>query len=98
MVIVEMGSRVFDTVIAVSLSLLGGIVNVILREPQVKVIDIIKGMVVAGFAGMIVYLLIYDVTWMSPAFKGAITGLAGFSGEKVLYCLRRIFLKRIKGK
>ena len=90
-----------ESIPAICIGLFGGFVELMLRseDSTVSLKFVISTLIVAGFVGMIVSLLIYDYD-LSPSFKGALVGVAGASSRTVMELLKkwgRSAIKRILG-
>ena len=94
----ELGQILIEILPAICIALFGGFVEMMLRaeKGEVSAKYIISTLVVAGFVGMIVSLILYDRD-VSPALHGAAVGVAGASARTIMDLLQRwcvTFLKR----
>lgn len=80
---------IVEIIPSIIIALFGGFVELMLRAENTKVSAkfICSSLVVAAFVGMIVSLLMYDKDF-SPAFQGAVVGVAGASARTIMEILK----------
>jgi len=92
----ELIAILVDIFPAICIALFGGFVEMMLRAEvsEINVKFMISTLVVAGFIGMIVSLILYDHD-ISPAMHGAAVGVSGASARTIMELLNKWVAKKI---
>ena len=83
------------SLVSIVIAMIGGIVNALRKEEVITQTFIITNMIISGFVGLMVALLLNDVSWglfKKDAIKWFLAGMSGYSSGAIL----DIFEKRVK--
>ncbi len=75
-------NQIGGLLLPLGISIFGGLVRAVRTECTLK--QAIVSMLVAAFTGVIVSLFLQDVSFLTIAQKAAVTGVASYSGGKLL--------------
>lgn len=85
--LIEDLTRLWEMMPAIALAVMGGIVKWA-RGGSCSLAGLFVGLLSAGFAGVVVYLLL-DGTTVSHTMRGAAVGIAGYAGGDLLQVFSR---------